>query len=73
MMTKEKLQTSPPDVRDRCDTNCGAKALVKVVIDRKGLSTPGELVFCGHHFDKMEASLLGVVFGICDTRKTPEK
>lgn len=30
---------------DRCD-RCGAQALVKVMF------FPGELFFCGHHFDK---------------------
>lgn len=64
MVTLEKNSTAPPDIRDRCDNGCGAKALVRVVL--KGNH---DLVFCGHDFDQMESDLLGVILGICDTRE----
>ena len=63
MVTKEKI--NPPDVRDRCDSNCGAKALVRV------LFTGGlDLVFCGHHYDKLRANLSAALVDTCDTRET---
>lgn len=39
-------------LRDRCDA-CGAAAYVHV----KGVS--GELLFCGHHYNKIESSETG--------------
>ena len=48
---------------DRCDTKgCPAQAWVLV----KFLT--GELVFCGHHFDKYEAALLKDAYDIVDER-----
>lgn len=44
---KERVLT----LNDRCDAgHCGAAALVKV----SGVS--GELLFCGHHYNKVEES-----------------
>lgn len=48
---------------DRCDAgNCPAQAWVLV----KFLT--GELVFCGHHFDKYEAALYKDAYDIVDER-----
>jgi ribosomal protein S14 len=47
--------------KDRCD-RCGAEAFVLA----KGLS--GELLFCGHHFAKMEAGLVAWAYEILDER-----
>ena len=63
MMTSQKVYTAPPDIRDRCDSGCGAKALVRVM-----LATKQDLVFCGHHYDKMKPEWIGEFEGICDTR-----
>jgi hypothetical protein len=48
---------------DRCDSSgCPAQAFVLV----KFLT--GELVFCGHHFDKYEAALLKDSYEVIDER-----
>jgi hypothetical protein len=46
---------------DRCD-QCGAEALVLV----KGVS--GDLMFCGHHYNKNEAALIKFSYEIIDER-----
>jgi hypothetical protein len=59
--TKERTLT----LNDRCDAgNCGAAALVKV----SGVS--GELLFCGHHYNKYEMSekLIKFAFEVVDER-----
>ena len=58
---KERVLT----LNDRCDgPACGAAALVKVV----GVS--GELLFCGHHYNKYENSegMKKFAFDIIDER-----
>jgi len=48
---------------DRCDVGgCPAQAFVLV----KFLT--GELMFCGHHYNKYEASLAKDAFDVIDTR-----
>ena len=47
---------------DRCDVGCGARAAVKVT----GLA--GELLFCGHHYNKHEAKLNEWAFETLDER-----
>lgn len=47
---------------DRCDAACPAQAFVMV----KFLT--GELLFCGHHFDKYEAALLKDSYEVIDER-----
>jgi hypothetical protein len=48
--------------QDRCDS-CYAEALVLV----KGVS--GDLMFCGHHYNKHEEKLKDYAFEIIDERK----
>jgi hypothetical protein len=48
---------------DRCDSgNCPAQAFVLVKF------ITGELLFCGHHFNKFEASLIKHAYEVIDTR-----
>lgn len=59
--SKERVLT----LNDRCDARaCGAAALVKVA----GVS--GELLFCGHHYNKVEHSdnMKKFAFDIVDER-----
>ena len=57
--TKEWVLTAA----DRCDS-CGAQAYVQV----RGIS--GELVFCGHHYDKAKGErLTAFVFEVIDERE----
>lgn len=56
--TSERILT----LRDRCDA-CKAQAFVLV----KLLS--GELMFCGHHFNKNEAKLSEASYEIIDERE----
>lgn len=60
---KERVLT----LNDRCDS-CGAAALVKV----SGVS--GELLFCGHHYNKHENSeaMKKFAFEVIDERWTIE-
>ncbi|WP_166353925.1 DUF7455 domain-containing protein [Phytoactinopolyspora limicola] len=44
------LATTPLSTTDRCDS-CGAQAYVRAVLDQ------GDLLFCGHHGRKFEATL----------------
>lgn len=58
---KERVLT----LNDRCDAgSCGAAALVKV----SGVS--GELLFCGHHYNKVEMSdnMVKFAFDVVDER-----
>jgi hypothetical protein len=58
---KERVLT----LNDRCDAgHCGAAALVKV----SGVS--GDLLFCGHHYNKFEMSenMIKFAFDIVDER-----
>ena len=58
---KERILT----LNDRCDAGqCGAAALVKV----SGVS--GELLFCGHHYNKFEMSdnMIKFAFEVIDER-----
>lgn len=61
-------KTKTLTLSDRCDAGCSAAALVKVV----GVS--GELLFCGHHYSKLENSekLKEFAFEIIDERWTVE-
>ena len=66
-MNRPATSTLEPEHRpltawDRCDagtsmagqhTSCGAQAFVRVVLPN------GELLFCGHHFNKHSAALIG--------------
>jgi len=57
--TKEWVLTAA----DRCDS-CGAQAYVQV----RGIS--GELMFCGHHYDKANSEkLTAFVFEVIDERE----
>jgi len=57
--TKEWVLTAA----DRCDS-CGAQAYVQV----RGIS--GELMFCGHHYDKVNGEkLTAFVFEVIDERE----
>lgn len=63
MTVLERVHATPPDVNDRCDSvSCGAKALVTIKLKT------GDLVFCGHHYDKLPPSFLEIMLGVCDTR-----
>jgi hypothetical protein len=46
---------------DRCD-QCSAEALVLI----KGVN--GELMFCGHHYDRNEAALVNFAYEVIDER-----
>jgi hypothetical protein len=50
---------------DRCDQGCGAQARVEIITD-SGFT----LMFCGHHYNRFEASLIGISRNIFDTRKS---
>lgn len=65
-VTKEQ-QELVLTLNDRCDS-CGSAALVKV----SGVS--GELMFCGHHYNKYEnsESMKKFAFDIVDERWTLE-
>ena len=49
-------------VADRCDS-CNSQAYVLV----KGVS--GDLMFCGHHYNKHEAALIKLSYEIIDERE----
>ena len=63
MTTEEKVEKKEYVLgpSNRCDS-CGAEALVLV----KGVT--GELMFCGHHYNKNEASLIKFAYEIIDER-----
>ena len=48
--------------QDRCDAKCPAQAFVLV----KFLT--GELLFCGHHFDRYEAAIIKDSYEVIDER-----
>ena len=50
-------------IADRCD-RCSAQAFVLVKM------VAGELMFCGHHFNKYEDSLNTMAFEVIDERWT---
>lgn len=57
-------QTKTLTALDRCDADCPAAAQVRVMdIQDK------ELLFCGHHFDQHEASLISWAVVIQDERQ----
>jgi hypothetical protein len=58
VLNEEVYVLSP---KDRCDS-CHAEALVLV----KGVS--GDLMFCGHHYNKHEEKLKAYAFEIIDER-----
>lgn len=51
------------NAQDRCDSNCNAQAYVSVVF-----ATGGQLMFCGHHYDKVKDTLGPNASVIEDTR-----
>jgi len=53
--------------QDRCDAKCPAQAFVLV----KFLT--GELAFCGHHFDRYEASIIKDSYEVIDERNRIDK
>lgn len=57
-MLKEKVLRAT----DRCDTGCGAAAVVMA----KGLH--GELLFCNHHYNKHEKALDSWAYEVIDER-----
>ena len=69
-MTKEKVEEQKWTLSplDRCD-RCNAEALVKVT----GIS--GELLFCGHHYNKIMAipdgynSMMSFMISVVDERE----
>lgn len=63
MMTQDKVEDKKYTLKatDRCDS-CSAEALVLV----KGVS--GELMFCGHHYNKNEKALAEFAYEIIDER-----
>ena len=48
--------------KDRCD-RCPSQAYVRVALDS------GELTFCGHHYAKNEAVLIGLGAKVLDRRE----
>lgn len=68
VMTEEETVTVARGLRpsltlaDRCD-RCGAQAFAS-----SHHGTHGSLLFCGHHFAKHEAGLIGAGFEIQDER-----
>ena len=68
MLTEEenKVTQKVLKIADRCDS-CGAQAFVLV----KGVS--GELMFCGHHFNKNEVGLIKFAYEIIDERDSINK
>jgi hypothetical protein len=68
MLTEEtpKVEEKVLKIADRCDS-CGAQAFVLV----KGVS--GELMFCGHHFNKNEAGLIKFAYEVIDERDSINK
>jgi len=66
---KQEWQLSP---KDRCD-RCNAEALVKVT----GIT--GELLFCGHHYNKIMAipdgynSMMSFMISVIDERQKLEQ
>lgn len=59
--TKEKINYTLTS-SDRCD-RCSAQAYVKAI------GVNGELLFCGHHFSKVEANISEWAFNIVDERE----
>ena len=63
--TTEKTTHGALTKLDRCDVgSCPAQAFVLVKFDS------GDLLFCGHHFSKFEASLYENALDILDERDT---
>ena len=60
-MLTEEAKVSVLKLSDRCDS-CGAQAFVWV----NGVN--GDLLFCGHHFNKHEDKLRKYAFEIIDER-----
>ena len=62
-MVEEKKKTPVLNKMDRCDApKCPAQAFVLVKF------MTGELVFCGHHFSKFEASMIKSAYDVVDER-----
>ena len=64
-MTETKVEEAVErqlKIADRCDS-CDAQAFVLV----KGMS--GELMFCGHHYQKHEVALIKFAYEIVDERQ----
>lgn len=63
MTTEEKVESKEYVLgpSTRCDS-CNAEALVLI----KGVT--GELMFCGHHYNKNESALVGFAYEIIDER-----
>lgn len=61
-MEKTTASSSFVSKQSRCDAKCPAQAFVLV----KFLT--GELLFCGHHFDKYEAAILKDSYEVIDER-----
>lgn len=66
MLDMEEPQEIPKfmDATDRCDQGCGARAFVMIETD-----SGANLIFCGHHFNKFEASLIPIAHRIFDERE----
>lgn len=48
---------------DRCDTaNCGSQAYVRAIL------SSGDLLFCNHHYNKVEATIESVAQEVLDER-----
>lgn len=63
----EESSTPSLSKNDRCDAKCPAQAFVLV----KFIS--GELMFCGHHFSKYEASMIRDSYDVIDERELINK
>ncbi len=59
--TELKLEPLPLRTADRCDYDCPAQAMVRVVKDNELI-----LDFCGHHFSSHEPKLLGEGFAVVE-------
>lgn len=66
MLDMEETQETPKlmDATDRCDQGCGARAFVMIETD-----SGTNLMFCGHHYNKFEASLIPIAQRIFDERE----
>ena len=61
MVNTEEATERQLKIADRCD-RCGSQAFVLV----KGIA--GELMFCGHHYNKNEEALVKYAYEIIDER-----
>lgn len=74
-VNEELPKTNFLNASHRCDgPRCGAAAYVKVILDvSEKLPEGGELLFCGHHYNKAKDGIKPFVLEVFDERHKLEQ